>query len=87
MALDLPIAYVSVLPQVSGSDALIFCDSAQSPTDDRLFVRRYPSGGADTQQASNATPINAYARSGATIFSTPKPKRMRRLQVTGRGRS
>jgi hypothetical protein len=85
MALDLPIAYVSVLPQVSGSDALIFCDSAQSPTDDRLFVRRYPSGGADTQQASNATPINAYARSGATIFSTPRPKRMRRLQVTGRG--
>jgi hypothetical protein len=85
MALDLPIAYCSVFPQTTGQDLLIFCDSSQSPTDDRLQARTYPNGGADTKQTSNTQPITAYARSGATVFSTPKPKRFRRLQVTGRG--
>lgn len=84
MAHRIPVAAWSIYPAATG-DQLIFCDASTTPSDNRLRVRQYGVGGADTDGQATSLPIAASARSGAWTFGTPHPKRIRRVQATGRG--
>jgi len=81
MAHTIPAGSWSIYPAAPG-DQLVFCDSSTGNT---KRVRQYGIGGADTTGQSTAQPITAQARSGAWIFGSPHPKRIRRVQAIGRG--
>lgn len=81
MAHTIPAAAWSIYPASTG-DQLVFCDSSTSNT---RRVRQYGVGGSDTDGQGTAVAISAQARSGASTFNSPHPKRIRRALAIGRG--
>ncbi len=80
-AIDIPAACFAVYPATL-FDILYFADSSDGQ---EAFVRRYGVGGTDVTDVTTAKTIIATARTGATTFNTVRPKRMRRIELSGHG--
>lgn len=82
MAYTVPVNAWVNLPNDNQGAHLYFSDSSPGNTN---YVRRWASGGFDTTGIATSVPIKASARTGSSNFGIPHPKRVRRVQLTGRG--
>jgi hypothetical protein len=83
MAHDLPVRSWVRLNDANG-EQLYIADSRPLGTNN-LYVRKAFTGGYDVENESTQNDIAARARTGALLLGTSVPKRIRRIEMFGRG--